>query len=820
LLAGRSSEARASAEERVPSDLTFAVRMLAKRPGLSAAAAAMLALGVGANVAIFSVVNGVLLRPLPYRDAERMVRLFGTREQGAARTNVSPLDFLDWEERASSFAALGAFASDVVTDASGDDPVELRGLQVSPGFFRVLDVPPLLGRGFRAAEARAGAAPTIVLGEELWRTRFGADPQILGRVLPLEGRPSTVVGVMPSAALAPLYGVEQPAFWSALAIDPARHGRGGHWLRCIGRLRPGVSPAAAQAEMDSIMRQLESEHPRTNGDRGVALVGLRESLVGDVRPALLALLGAVGLVLLSACSNVANLLLARATSRETEIAVRAALGAGRGRLTRQLLIESLVLAGVGGALALLVASWGIEWLVAAGPPELPRLIEIRLDGRALGLTLALSILTGLAFGSLPALRGGSRDLSAVLRGDSRGTGRARAGRLRRLLVVSEMALALILLSGAGLLVRSFWNLSRTDPGFGTDRALTARLALPESRYPQARLVHGFYAELLERLARLPAVESVGAVNMGPLGEAHSCDGFSLGDRPPFSPSEDPCVESRTVLADYFGAMRIPLVAGRRFDERDRLDSEPVVMINQSMAHRYWPGQEAIGKRFKWGAVDSSDPWRTIVGVVGDVRHFGLDRAAAPEVYMPHVQYPFPDEMMLVARSDVDPRALAEELRGAVRAMDARLPLTRVATLEQVVSDSLAGRRFPLALVAGFAALALLLAVAGMFSVMSYAVNQRMRELGVRMALGAGRREIYRMILGQGLSLAALGIGGGLAGAVGAAHLLSSLLHGVSPTDPLTYLFAAVTLVATAAVACVVPARRATRVDPLVALRQE
>lgn len=795
-------------------DLTYALRTLAQRPGFTTVAVLTLGLGIGANTAIFSVVNGVLLQPLPYPGPEKLVRLYGVTVGEEGLGNLSPLDFLDLRAMSRSLDGVSAFANRRYTWVGSGDPVQLDGIRVTPGYFEVAGLAPAQGRGFSRSDGVPGAPSVVVLSHRLWQSAFGGDPAVVGSTIAFEEESAAVVGIAAASFVAPGYGSGGPTFWTNFRIDPERHGRGGHWVRAVGRLSGDASVEQAQAELTALMSTLEERYPDTNAGEGVAVVPLLDASIGDVRPMLLVLLGAVGFVLLIACSNVANLFLARAVGRAREVAIRAALGAGRGRLVRQLLTESAVLALLGGAFGLALAVWGVDALLALSPGDLPRLENVAVDGQVLAFALGLSLLTGVLFGLVPAIRISSTDLNHSLKEGGRGAGDTGHQRERHVLVVVQVALALILLTGAGLLSRSFRQLLQVDPGFRADGVLSLRVTLPASRYePPARVA--FYRDAVERLSAVPGVESVGIVNALPLSDNWSCDGFGLDDRPRFEPGDQVCAEARWATPGYFEAMRIPLVDGRMLDERDGSEKERSILINRTMARRFWPEGSPIGRRLTWRV-----GWWTIVGVVGDVKHFGLDRDARSEVYMPHGPGAEQRAMFFALRSTTTPDSLVGTVRHELAELDARLPLTHLSTMEQAVSGSLAQRRFNLLLLLAFAGVALVLALIGVFGVMSYTVNQRVREIGLRVALGARGADIYRMVLRQGLLLAAAGIACGLVGAAFLSRFLTTMLFGIQATDPPTFVAVPLLQALVVAIACLLPARRATRIDPLTALRED
>jgi predicted permease len=799
-------------------DLAYALRRLAHAPGFTFVAIATLALGIGANSAIFSVIDGVLLRPLPYADPERLVMVSATWKEKPVV--MSPLNFLDVAAAARSFEGLAATDGGGVTLTGNGAPERVEGASVSASFFDVLGARPMLGRGFVAEENEPGRTKVVVLGEGLWRRRFGADPGIVGQSIAVNREPHVVVGVAPAAVAFP----EGAELWRPMEYDAVFRtlSRGAWYLTVIGRLRPGVPVETAREEVRAIGRDLERRYPDHNEGVGATIRPLQAALVGPSRTALLVLLGAVGLVLLIACVNVANLLLARSAARQTEVAVREALGAGRARLVRQLLTESLVLALLGGGAGVLLASASLGSLLALQPGGIPRLAEVRIDRTVMLFAAGLSVATGLLFGVFPALHATATSTAQTLR---EGSGRAVAGgghRLRGGLVVVQLALAMMLLAGAGLLLRSFDRLRRVDPGFRAGSALTFRLSLPESAYGEEPRVAAFYAELLRRLDALPGVDGAGAVMGLPLSGLSFMLSFEVEGRPPVPFAQQASLHVRTATPGYFPAMGIPLLRGRGLEPGDTAQSRPVVVLSESAVRRYFPDQDPLGQRIVVG-------WRRpdgmpkaggeVVGIVGDVRDLGLDRAHPPEIYIPHAQLPT-QAMDLVVRSTVDPWSLRSAVERAVAGLDPELPLARVQTLDAIVARSVSEPRFYMVLLGAFAGMAVLLAALGIFGVMSYAVVQRQREIGIRVALGAHPAEVLGMVMRHALGLTALGVAVGLLGALALSRVLRSLLFEVSPTDPATLAGVGLALAAVALLASYLPARAATRVDPLTALRSE
>jgi len=797
-------------------DLRYGFRMLIKNPGFMAVAVIALALGIGANTAIFSVVNAVLLRPLPYRQPEQLVMVWEDYRGrgGPEREWLSPADLQDWREQNQIFEHIAAMNNWGPTLTGQAEPEMLVGAAVSHNMFAALGIEPSLGRSFRPEEDKAGAERVVVLSHSLWQRRFGSDTGIVGKALTLSGDSYTVVGVMPASFKFPV--IANVELWRTLqpGLNPNCQ-RGCVTLRAIARLKPEVTLERARTEMNAIARRIEEQFPDTNKGVGATLIPLHEQLVGNIRQAMLVLLGAVAFVLLIACANVANLMLARSAAREKEMAVRAALGAGRGRIVRQLLTESLLLALVGGTLGLVLAYWMVDLLVRFSPQGAPRVDEIAIDGRVLGFTLGIALLTGVVFGLAPALQVSRTDLNHSLKEGGRDAqSGARGGRLRGALVVAEMALALMLLVGAGLMIKSFVMLQRVDAGFNPDHVLTLNIALPRINYPDRPQIVAFYTQLLDRIKALPGVQSAGLTSSLPLTGNNTDVNFLVEGRPQPPSNQQPAAWYSQVSPDYFRAMGMRLVKGRVFTEQDNEQAPRVVIISETLARRYFPGEDPLGKR-----IGSPNNWREIVGVMTDVKHFGLETDARPSMFLADRQSPA-RFMAVVVRTAGEPLQIASAVRGAVWAGDKNLAVANVTPMTQLVSASIAQPRFILLLLGVFAGVALTLAAVGIYGVMSYSVTQRTREIGVRMALGARPRDVMRLVVGQGLLLTAAGVGIGLGGAVALTRLMNTLLFGVKPTDPVTFAVITLLLTSVALLACYLPARRAMKVDPMIALRYE
>jgi putative ABC transport system permease protein len=800
-------------------DLRYAFRSLTRQPGFTAAVTITLALGIGANTAIFSVVNGVLLRPLPYPNDDRLAVVWTLFSSGQTETASLP-DFTDWKAQGSSFSSMSAYAnSNDNLAAPGGDPERIPSSRVIADYFQVVGVSPAVGRFFVPDEFVFGSHRVAVLSYGLWQRRFGSDRSIVGKSILLNARPYTVVGVAPE-------GMRLPAraqLWTPYAVDPSGQppSRRGDFLNVVGRLKPGVTLARAQAEMTGIARRLAEAYPATNTNVGIKVVPLREQLVGSVRLALLVFSGAVALVLLIACANVANLLLARASAREREMAVRAALGAGRGQLVKQLLTESLMLATAGGLLGVLLAWWGVQALKAAAPPTLPRLDEIALDPAALVFTAVAVVLTGILFGLAPALRGSSTTLHTTISAGGRaGIGGGRGERLRGVLVIAQVALALILLVGSGLLIRTFARLQQVELGFDAGHVLTAQVVLPGVKYPTPERQFGFFNDLRTRLAAIPGVETVGLSSDVPLsGTGYNYNSFAIVGRPAPAPGNTPDAVPTIATAEYFSALRIPLLSGRLFSEADGPNAPRVAIVNREFVDKHFEGKSPLGERITFGNLSDSTSWLTIVGVVGSTKLEGVANESYAQAFTPFAQSPV-FYQYVVLRTSGDPLAFTPALRRELAALDPTQPISSIMSMEERAASSVAQSKLNSTIIALFACVALVLAAVGIYAVISYAVSQRTREIGIRMALGAARGDVLRLVVRDGMAPAIIGAVLGIVGAIGATRLMQSLLYGVSATDPIVFATVLGGLVLIALGACYVPARRASRVDPNVALRND
>jgi predicted permease len=812
-------------------DLQYACRLLLRSPGFALLTILTLALGIGANAAIFSVVNGVLLSPLPYRQSDRLMSIYSQfPSMGFDRFWVSAPELIEFRDRATTFDGVGAYRVRAV-NLEGEQPVRARAASASAGLFSVLGVSPEHGRVFSSQEDLPNAEKVAVLSDGLWRRAFGGDPGAIGRRVKIDGQERTIVGVMPRGF--DIAG-EHVEVWLPLALDPAQPGgRGNHSLYLVGRLRPGASLAQAQSELQGLLvrwkREMPQEHTPDPERHRLVIKPLLDDIVGDVRPKILVLAFAVGLVLLIACLNVANLLLARAEARQREIAIRTALGAPRRRLIRQFLTESVLLSVLGGVFGLLLAVVGVRAIVALNADSIPRVESIGVDGRAVAFTLALSVITGLLFGLAPALHARGGSFFTVLReGAQRGTAGRASQWFRRVLVVAEIALASLLVIGAGLLIKSFWVLQQVSPGFEPQNVLSLQISLPRSSYPDDHQAADFYRKLTAQVGTLPGVESIAAVSgLPPKRDVNANDTEFESIKPTKDGPPQNVDYWQFVTRDYFKTLRIRLIAGRTFSSGDDRGTPGAVVINQTMAKVFWPSRSPLGDRVRVpsGPGGPESPWLTVVGVVADVKQGGLDQKTGTEMYFLEDQAAesaggVARTMYLVARTQRDPLSLAGSVRGIVRGLDPSLPVDQVRPMEKVLFDSVGRPRFIMILVMLFAAVALVLAAVGTYGVLSYAVAQRTREIGVRMALGAQIGQVLGMILVQGARLAGLGLLLGVAGAVALRRVLASLLFGVTPTDPLIYVAVVTLLALVSFLACLFPAQRAARVDPLTALHSE
>jgi putative ABC transport system permease protein len=806
-------------------DLRYAVRVLFKSKALTAVALVTLALGIGVNSAIFSVVNAIVLRPLPYPESERLMVIWGNlHKSGLEKTEISALEFRDFQQQCQAFEQIAAYSSQGLNLTGVDQPERLRGAAISWNLFSTLGVQPRAGRAFTAEEDRFGNDNRVILSHSLWQRRFGGDSGVLNRTIQLDGRTVSIVGVMPADFHFPDKDTEA---WIPLAFSPdllEENNRGSHFLNVVARLKPGVTPVQAQADLNTVTERLTREHTSTYRiGFSTNILTLHEELVGNLRRAMLVLLGAVGLVLLIACANVAHLRLASATSRYREFAIRAALGAKRSRIVRQFLTESVLLSFVGGAAGFLLAIWVVRALVVLMPKDTPRLEEIKLDYRVVLFTLGTSLLTGIIFGLAPALQAAKTNLNDVLKEAGRGgSDTGKRLRLRNLLVVSEFALSLVLLISAGLMVKSLLRLQDVKPGFDSTNLLTMRLALPSTKYENFNQSRMFFEQLLDRLEARADVQSVGGINLLPFGGSGGDRSFSIEDQPTSSGQARPDEQVRFITPGYFHTMSIPLLQGRDFTRHDLPDTPPVAIVNNACARKFWPNGNAIGKRISFSA--RNPKWYEIVGVTGNVKHRGLDIADSPEIYIPAFQPLFADgnvpPLYVALRTVNDPSQVANAMRTEVAAIDPDQPVSSLMTMDQRISDSIAPRRFNMFILGLFAALALILAAIGIYGIMAFTVIQRTHEIGLRMALGASTGDVVKLILRSGLKLALIGIALGLLASFAAARVLSSLLFEVSATDPAIFVIDALLLAVAALLASYIPARRAMKVDPLIALRYE
>jgi putative ABC transport system permease protein len=805
-------------------DLRYATNFLRRSPGFAFVAILILGLGIGANTAIFTLVDTVLLRPLPYHDPTRLVMLWQSLPaQGLAQVPVSQADFADFQKQSRGFENLAAIYIDKEEfglTGSGD-PEQLRGMPVSTNLFSILGVQPMLGRDFLPGEDQPGNENKVMLSYGLWQRRFGGDRGVIGKAITLDRQPRIVVGVMPRGFNFPPpmhFGVGEVSggkeLWIPCVVDKTN--RDYHPLGVVARLKPGVSVRQAGAEANTLARALAKAYPKSNDGIGANVASMQEQVVSNIRPALVVLFGAVGCVLLIACVNVANLLLARSAGRRKELAVRAALGASRGDLIKQMLLENFALAIPGGALGVLLALWSTDLLRSLTKANVPRLDELSANAAVVGFAAALSLLTGLAAGLVPAFSASRVDLNESLKVASRTLAGARQNTLRNALVIAQISLALLLLTGAGLLIRSFQQLLHVDPGFQSNNLLAMELRLPRSRYDKDVQLVAFETQLLERIRALSGVVSAGAVNSLPVAGFQGASIVSIEGHPsPKTFASGMLVGQRVVSTDYFATMRTPFLAGRDFSMRDAPGAPKVAIVNQALATRYFPGENPLGKRIKID--EAGEEWQTIVGITASMRHSGLGADADPEIFSPYLQGPW-TSMTVVVRSRAHPENLSAAVRSQLWAIDKDQPISRMSTMDHILADSLAGRRLNLALLASFAGVALLLALIGIYGVISYAVVQRTSEIAIRMALGAQRASVWKLVLAQGATLSAVGILVGFIASLMLTRFMSTMLFQVRPMDPMTLASVAGVVLATALLATFLPARRATRIDPMEALR--
>ncbi len=796
-------------------DVRYGVKTLFKNRSITVVAIVALALGIGANTAIFSVINAVLLRPLAFEQSDQLVMVWEKRlALGRVRNVVSPPDFNDWRAQNNVFEDMAAFSGQGFNLATSGEPERIQGAGVSPSLFPILRTQPRLGRFFSSDDDKPNSDPVVIISSGLWERSFGGDPDIAGKTVKLNDKAYTIVGVAPADFVFPNRRSEA---WVPLILSPEEaNNRGGHNLTVVARLKSGVTLQEARTEMDAIAAQLEQQYPNPNTGHGANVFPLYEEVVTGARPALLVLLGATAFVLLIACANVANLLFARSASRRREIAIRTALGAKRSRIVRQLLTESVLLALSGGIVGVLLALWGLDLLLAIGESSIPRVKEIKLDGWALGFSLLISIATGLIFGLVPALQASKPDMNEALKEGSRSaSGSIWRNKTRSMFVIAEVAICLVLLIGAGLMIKSFAKLISVSPGFNPENVLAMNVALSSSRYRGSEQVAAFYQRALERVSSVPGVQSAAATTGLPMAGGFGSRYFRIEGRPPQPAGQGFNANVNLTTPGYFQTMHIPLIDGRDFDERDVMKAPDAAIVNQEMVRRYWPDEDPIGQRLAVG----DGPWRTVVGVVGDVKQSGLDIETRPEMFWPYYQTTL-SFATFVVRTSGDPEAMTSAVRVAMQEIDRELPVYNIKTVTDVISESVAPQRLNMLLLGIFAGLAMVLAAVGIYGVISYSVSQRTREIGIRMALGASHSNVLRLVVGEGMILALIGVGIGAVASFFLTRLLSTLLFGVSTTDPITFVAISLLLTGVSIVASLVPARRALRVDPMVALRYE
>jgi predicted permease len=811
--------------EKLFQDLRYAARMLVKNPGFTLVAVVTLALGIGANTAIFSVVDRVLLNRPPYKEPDRLVMVWGINPRQSDEIDlVSPADFEDWRKLNTVFEDLAASRDAGYSLTGMGEPESINGYRFAGNFFSVMGVSAAIGRTFGEDDDRAGSERVVVLSHKLWLRRFGGDPSVVGQSITLSGNPYTVIGVMPAGFAHP----QTTELWTPLKLATAPPqvlaNRQRRFLRVMARLKPGVTLKQAQSEMDQITQRLQQENPQTNAGEGAKIETLQEVYAGDARTPLLVLLGAVGFVLLIACANIANLFLARAASRQREIAIRLALGAARGRLIRQFLTESVLLSIIGGACGLVLTLWSTGFLASLFPKNianlnLPQVDDIPINARVMGFTILVALTTGIIFGLVPALQSAKVDLNNTLKetGSSVAAG-LRSGRFRGGLVVAEIALALVLLIGAGLMIKSFWRLQHADLGLDPQNILTMEVLLPDYKYNEPRKRQAFLEDAMRRIENLPGVQSAGAINFLPLTGFWGTSTFTIEGQPPPAPGTELEADNRVVTENYFRTMGMSLLKGRAFTEQDNGNAPHVAILNETAARRFFPDEDPVGKRINLG--DASEPNMTeIIGVVNDVKAFGLEQETHVDLYRPFVQAPFP-LIAFAVRTAGDPMSFVGAVRSEIWSVDKDQPVFKVISMEQLAAESITLRRVSMSLVVAFAVLALVLATVGIYGVISYSVSQRTHEIGLRMALGAQGRDVLKMLVKEGLQLALIGVALGLGAGIVLTRFMASVLYGVGVTDPATFALVPMLLIAVAMAACFVPARRATKVDPMVALRYE
>jgi predicted permease len=810
-------------------DLRYGLRMLWKSRNYTAVALIALALSIGANSTIFSAVNAVLINPLPYKEPDRLVSIWETDLKRGGQISIAPANYVDSKDQNKVFEAMAAFALWSPNLIGENEPERIPGARVSASTFSLLGVQPLIGRFFSPEEEIQGKQFVVIISHGLWQRRFGSDPGIVGKAISLNGNKFTIVGVMPSYFQFPLSNMTRgwgdfpgsAELWVPLIFLNGLQ-RDNHYLAGIARLKPGITLGQAQMELDQINLRLGEQFPDTNYNVGMKLVPLREQVVGNVRQVLLILLGAVGFVLLIACVNVANLQIARAATRQKEIAIRMAIGASRWRIVRQLLAESILLAVIGGILGFILALWGIDILSTLSPAGVYGAEQMRIDFRVLFFTASVTILTGILFGLIPALQASRPDINQVIKEGGRSLTAGLGQQLfRNISVVSEIALALILLVGAGLMLKSFLGLQRVDTGFDSHNVLTFQVSLPQTKYHSQKQWAEFYKQVLDRIEKLPGIESAGAVSHLPLSGKDATFSFTIEGRLPLSRGEQPpAARVRAASSDYFRSMGIPLLKGRFITEND-IDGKPnVAIISEQMANTYWPGEDPIGKRFSFNEDQQGKPvWREIIGMVKGVRHSGIEIEPGPQMYLPYQQI-CTDFMTFVVRTRSAPENMTSAVRGEISSVDKEQPVYNIKTMERLVFESISKQRFTMILLSVFSLIALILAAVGIYGVMSYAVSQRIQEIGIRMALGAQRSNILKLVIGKGMFLSLIGIAIGLPSAFGLTKLISSLLFNVSAADPATFLIISLLLAAVSLLACYIPARRAIKIDPIIALRYE